>query len=99
MDILVYAKPEVVEHKMADKLKKNTYCYWTGRKPAKRNDDKIKNIYFSNGQRIYAEGKFIIISQYPQSKVAFWFHPLRRINKLQPRKPPTRGWCYINIEK
>jgi len=96
MDILIYAKPGTVKHKMADQLPKKPkqYCYWTGRRPSGRNNDKIEKGYFSDGNRIFAEGKYIINGQAGQG-VAFWFHPLKRVNRRQPRKPPMRGWCYI----
>ena len=94
MNILIYAKPDLVEHKMARNIRyKGTVCYWTTKKqPVRRNIEKVQ---FSDGARIYAEGTYIDIGDSPDPRIAgIWFHPLRQVNKKQPKKPPTRGWCY-----
>lgn len=96
MDILIYAKPEVIEHKMKDKIgfAGCDFCYWIGKVPAIKNFYKINKIYFSNGKKIYAEGKFQPTITDDENLLCF--SPLKRINKKQPKKPSTRGWCYIN---
>ena len=92
MDILIYSKPEKVEHKMQDKVNEDCYCFWTTNRPPKIKD--INYVYFSDGEKIYAQGTFIPndVEGVPEIR----FFPLERINKMQPKKPPTRGWCYIN---
>ena len=70
-NILIRAKPEIVEHKMADVIdKKNSqlelgeedidwdsgWCYWTVGKPPTR--EGIGKILFTDGNNIFAEGKF-----------------------------------------
>ena len=98
MDILIYAKPEKVEHKMKDKISSMTrYCFWTGKRPALSKLDDIKKIYFSDGNKIHAEGDFLATeTTFEDLPASICFSPLVRVNKKQPRKPPTRGWCYIN---
>lgn len=97
MDILIYAKPETIKHKMTDQLPKKLeqYCYWTGRRPSEASNEKIENVYFSDEKRIFAKGRYIIRGS-GVGNVAFWFHPLKRVNKKQSCKPPIRGWRYIN---
>ena len=97
MDILIYAKPEVVKHKMVDNKVGTAgydFCYWTGRVPAAKNLFNINKVYFSDGKRIYAEGAFQPTMTDDENLLCF--SPLVKVNKIQPRKPPTRGWCYIN---
>ncbi len=96
MDILIYAKPEKVEHKMEDKVDSNiAYCFWnTGRIPSRENTWDIHKVYFSDGKKMFAEGTYRI--QETEEENAICFKPLKRVNKKQPKKPPTRGWCYIN---
>lgn len=99
MDILIYAKPEKVEHKMRNKIFPPTvkYCFWTGKRPSLAKMESIKKVYFSDGEKIYAEGKFLLCETTFEDFIeGICFSPLKRINKKQPKKPPTRGWCYIN---
>jgi len=91
MDILIYAKPEVVEHKFDVG---NSYYYWTGKIPAKEKLDKVNIIYFSNGRRIFAKAYFY--KECTIDEKLLCFSRLMRVSIKQPRKPPTRGWCYIN---
>ena len=93
LNILIYAKPEKVEHKMADKVHPDTcHCFWTGRCPVKNKLDKICNVYFSDGNHIYAKGYFFYAMSLLNKQISF--SPLERVNLKQPQKPPTRGWCY-----
>ena len=97
MDILIYTKPEVVEHKMKENCSQLSECYWYVSVYPK-DDSKVENIYFSDGERIFAKGAFLG-SDYEyidKLKKILCFKPLERINKKQPKKPPKRGWCYIN---
>lgn len=97
MDILIYAKEEIVEHKMQDNVPADIYCYWSvGTHP----NLKVKNpnnVYFSNGKKIFAKGIFLG-NDYYHGKKAIYFLPLKKVNIKQPKKPPTRGWCYINVD-
>lgn len=103
MDILIYAKPKNVEHKMQNKVDRDIeYCYWTiSTYPSDKNEILIEHVYFSNGERIYAKGKFTGCDyECPEGKKIIkllCFKPLERVDIKQPKKPPTRGWCYINI--
>jgi len=100
MDILIYAKPEKIEHKMKDKVSNDTiYCYWrVGIHPSLKSKI-INKVYFSNGIKIIAQGDYIgndyELDEYGNYKVIY-FEPLEKVDLEQPKKPPTRGWCYIN---
>jgi len=103
MDILIYAKPEQVEHKMIENVNTNEviYCYWTvGVHPSLKSNKIINKVCFSDGNKIFAEGDYIGNDYEPTErgeKKVICFEPLKRTNKKQPKKPPTRGWCYINV--
>lgn len=101
MDILIYAKPEIIEHKMRDRmddsLKDKCFCYWTvGKSPAIVKCRKIKLVKFTDGKEIYAWGKFIgTIGRYKGKSPVIRFMPLIRVREKLPKKAPIRGWCYI----
>jgi len=101
MDILIYAKPEKVEHKIENRIPKEiNYCYWRVSVLPKIRDKVINKVYFSDGSIIFAEGDYIGNDcEAVTKKKEICFKPLKRVNKKQPKKPPTRGWCYINKEK
>ena len=97
MDILIYALPEKTDHKMKSKLSSDpsAYCWWTASiLPKLDNLNKIKFIYFSDGKKIYARGRFR--RQWTLTSRKICFSPLEEVDLEQPRVPPTRGWCYIN---
>lgn len=95
MDILIYAKPEKVEHKLFSNVEPGIeYCYWTGRIPSLSNMYNIKKVYFSDGNKIYVSGVFF--GGFSEETGNLCFSLLRKINLKQPKKPPIRGWCYIN---
>ena len=98
MDILIYAKPEQLDHKLHSKVSKTiAYCFWrVSRIPSRDNTWNINKVYFSDGEKIIAEGLYRI--EETELEQAICFLPLKRVNKKQPKKPPTRGWCYINKE-
>ena len=100
MDILIYAQPEKVEHKMKDKISNDIiYCYWTVSVHPNLKETYPNNVYFSDGNHIFARGGYIGNDYEPidsGEKKMISFEPLERINLKQPKKPPTRGWCYIN---
>ena len=99
MDILIYAKPEKIEHKMKKNIAEGCYCYWeTSRIPAPNKLLEVEKVYFSDRKKIYAEGKFLP-DLTDSMESAICFDPLIKVNKKQPKKPPTRGWCYINKEE
>lgn len=100
MDILIYAKPERIEHKMKDKVSDDIiYCYWRVGIHPNLKTKMINKVYFSDGSRIFAQGDYIGndydvgVNYY---KKTICFETLERVNLKQPKKPPTRGWCYIN---
>lgn len=96
MDILIYTTPETIKHKFLSEVSRDTeFCFWTtGRIPSLDNLYDIKKVYFSDSKRIIAEGVFF--SDPTKETKNLCFSPLRQVNKKQPKKPPTRGWCYIN---
>jgi hypothetical protein len=94
MDILIYAKPEIIEHKMERVMGSKGYCYWTCRLPAFRYRRDIRFVMFSDGDKIYAAGKFLSPETYNNNQLCF--KPLKEVQFKQERKPPRRGWCYIN---
>jgi len=101
MDILIYAQPEKVEHKMKDKVSSDIiYCYWTVSIHPNLKTKVVNKVYFSDGNHIYAQGDYIgndyEFTDDGEKKVIY-FEPLERVNLKQPKKPPTRGWCYINV--
>ena len=104
MDILIYAKPETAEHKMKDNIQTNNviYCYWRVGIHPNLKDKIINKVYFSDGYKIFASGDYIGNDYDPDEygdHKCICFESLKRINLKQPKKPPTRGWCYINYEK
>ena len=96
MDILIQARIAVTEYKMKENMQRGYYCCWyVGVLPKPENVSKIRNVCFTDGQKIYAEGKFIHAFVTKEGKAIF-FKPLHRVNKVLPRPPASRGWCYIN---
>jgi len=98
MNILIYAKPEKIEHKMKNKVSKDIiYCYWTVGIHPNLKRKIINKVYFSDGKEIYAQGDYIG-NDYEEGgfKKTICFEPLEKVKLKQPKKPPTRGWCYIN---
>jgi hypothetical protein len=86
MDVLIRASKEKVEHK----LEKHDidYCWWTV-SGTPRQCTGGDMIFFSDGERIHAEGKILEINE---GEIVFT--PLKEVDKPQPRKPPTRGFTY-----
>lgn len=97
MDILIYAKPETIKHKLFSNVEPNIeYCYWTTNKaPSLNNLYDIEKVYFSDGKKIHAQGVFLC--DFTEETGDICFGALRQVNLKQPKKPPTRGWCYINV--
>lgn len=106
-NVLIYAKPEKVEHKMRDvidkensKLKdgeddpdwKSGWCWWTLSKPPKR--DEILTVLFTDGVNVFAEGDFL-----GTTDDAVEFLALRRVCYPQPKKAPARGFTYVEIDE
>lgn len=106
-NILIYAKPEKVEHKMQDVIdKKNSqleageedidwesgWCCWdVSRLPRRKG---ILSVLFTDGKNVYAEGNF-----YGTAIDAIEFSALKRVNYPQPKKAPTRGFTYVEIDE
>ncbi len=104
-NILIYTKPEIVEHKMRDVIdKKNSqlelgvddddwdsgFCYWTVGRPPTR--DGIGKVLFTDGTNIFAEGKF-----FGTAIKSIEFDALKRVKYPQPKKAPTRGYTYVTV--
>lgn len=87
MDILIRAKREAIAHKFADG--ELVSCWWTVSGTPRR-AEAGDNIYFSDGERIFAEGKILGVEE---GRITFT--PLELVDKSQPKKPPTRGFTYI----
>jgi len=99
-NILIYAKPEKVEHKMRDVIEAenakfdneddmdSTWCYWTVGNPPIR--EGIGKVMFTDGTNIYGEGDFL-----GTAIDAIEFSALKRVRYPQPKKAPTRGFTYV----
>jgi hypothetical protein len=87
-DILIRTKKEKIEHKMISKIGPWGHCWWTGVYPRKE----VKNVLFTDGKRIIAEGEAIGLDP---TKKAIVFHPLKKVDKPLPKKVPTRGFTYV----
>ena len=106
-NILIRTKPETVEHKMRDVIdKKNSqlehgeedidwqsgWCWWTVSNPPIRKG--IGRVLFTDGTNVFAEGKF-----YGTAIKAIEFSALKRVDYPQPKKAPTRGFTYVEIDE
>jgi len=80
MDILIYSQPEKVTHKMKNFIADGCYCFWTSSIiPALAKLYDIDKVYFSNGNRIYAEGDFL--PDITEEISVICFDPLIKVNK------------------
>lgn len=84
---MIRSNPGAVEHKFD---KENDYCWWTVN-GTPRKCGKGDKIFFSNGKQIYGEGTIIRVEP---GKIVFL--PLKRVDRPQPKQPPTRGFAYVN---
>ena len=87
MNILIRAKREAIAHKFADG---ELISRWWTVSGTPRKAEAGDNIYFSDGERIFAEGKILGVGE-----CRIKFTPLERVDKSQPKKPPTRGFIYV----
>ena len=96
-DVLIRARPEVVEHKIEENVPKGNYCFWELANSPKLNILGVTErgieggkIMFTDGENVYAEG---IIYEVTNHEIIF--SPLKRANYPQPKKAPTRGFTYV----
>ena len=88
MNILIRASRDRTLHKMREIMGEG-YCWWTvNGTPRKAGIG--DTIMFSDGERVYAEAKIIEVDE---GKIVF--HPLEKVDKPNPKKPPTRGFTYV----
>ena len=89
-DIIIHARPETVEHKLG---------------PAKP-ESQLRKVMFSYKGRVHAEGE--IIGVIKRKDVDYWdyeyseglyFDNLKVVDYPEPRKPPTRGFAYVEVEE
>ena len=96
MDIIIRTRRERVRHKFEKELLKeyggnldDVYCYWTGIHP--KNVKKGDKVFFSDGKRIFAEGKILGTNR----EEGLLFRPLKEVDHPQPKNVPTRGFIYV----
>lgn len=93
---MIQAKIKITEHKLVENVQRGYYCYWhVPVLPSAENLSKIRNVCFTDGNKIYAEGKFLMANHDRDGK-KIHFEPLHTVNRPLPRPPASRGWCYIN---
>ena len=90
MNVLIRASEERTEHKLEENVAEGDHCYWTVN-GTPRKADKGDMIFFSNGSKVYAEGKILFVDE-----GEIGFTPLKKVDKPNPRKPPTRGFAYCS---
>lgn len=90
MNILIYAKPKTVEHKMEDQIGAGL-CWWRVSRGPK---EKVGMIRFVYEGIIYAQGKYIGYFRDEDGVMALHFRPLVKAKLKACRKPPMQGWCY-----
>ena len=96
MDILLRGKIAVMKYNMVGNVQPGYHCFWyVPVLPKPENLPDIRNVCFTDGQRIYAEGRFLGAQINQHGKVIL-FSALSRVDKPLPRPPAERGWCYIN---
>ena len=91
-DVLIYADPDDVDHKLAGNVPDGHYCYWT-LPVTPQQTEPGSTVLFSDGQRVHARGTIRAIEDQELQ-----FEPLQRIDKPTPTEPPTRGFTYIDPE-
>ena len=91
-NILIRADPEKTAHKMKGSKDDPCLCWWTvGKKPKRKG---IYKVQFTDGKKIYAEGKFLGTAT-DGEKPCIEFDPLNKVNKKLKKKAPTRGFTYV----
>ena len=98
LNVLIRAKPEVVEHKFADQFPKEEFslCYWTVGVEPKR--DGIGLVLFTDGINVFAEGQFYGTGL-DGDRPCIEFFDLKRVDYPQPKQAPTRGFTYVEISE
>lgn len=96
--ILIRAKKEVVEPKFADQFPKDEFslCYWTVGVAPKR--EGILSVLFTDGVNVFAEGSYYGLAK-EGDKPCIEFFGLDRVNYPQPKKAPTRGFTYVELDE
>lgn len=88
MNILIRASRERTAHKMREYMG-DGFCWWTvNGTPRQTKEGDI--IMFSDGDRVYAEAEILGVEE-----GQIEFYPLDRVDKPNPKKPPTRGFTYV----
>ena len=86
MDIIIHAKPEVVEHKMLPDV---CECWWDVA-GTPRQLFPYDKVMFSYKGRVHAEGYVIDIEP-----GRILMDPLKKVDYPAPTEPPTRGFKYV----
>lgn len=92
-NILIRAKREIVKHKMNESAEAGSICWWTLSVLPKK---EIKNILFTDGKTVFAEGEYYGKSEDDEGKPCIEFSPLKRVDYPQPKQAPTRGFTYVD---
>lgn len=91
MNVLIRASKDKTLHKMAFEMDdpNSTECWWNvNGTPRKCNH--LDKILFSDGDKVYASGMILKVES---GKI--WFTPLIKVDRPNPKKPPTRGYIYF----
>lgn len=93
MNVLIRASRDKTEHKMRENLngeERMGHAWWTVNGTL-RQADSGDTIMFSDGERVYAEAEILEVVE---GKIVF--NLLDKVDKPNPRKPPTRGFAYCS---
>ncbi|MFC6720913.1 hypothetical protein ACFQGT_00500 [Natrialbaceae archaeon GCM10025810] len=88
-DVLIYADPGDVEHKLRENVPDGHYCYWTVN-GTPRQTGPGASVLFTDGERVHARGDVteIVVGE-------LRFTPLERVDEPIPTEPVTRGFRYV----
>lgn len=90
-DVLIYADPADVEHKLESEVPDHhDYCYWTvnGRP---RQTGPGASVLFTDGDSVHARGDVLECVD-GELRVT----PLERVDEPLPADPVTRGFTYVD---
>lgn len=89
-DVLIYADPADVEHKMSDSVPDHhDYCYWSV-SGTPRQTGPGAAVLFTDGKRVYGRGT---VRECVDGELRF--EPLERVDEALPAEPVTRGFKYV----
>lgn len=90
-DVLIYADPDDVEHKLAANVPAHhDYAYWTVN-GTPRQTKPGRSVLFTDGDRVFARGEVLelVVGE-------LRFTSLERVDEPLPADPVTRGYKYVD---